>query len=636
MSENYVAHASEESSNAADMSAREMNRRAMLLGTAAVSITLLASCGGGGSTSSGVTVVPSSAPTPVPTPTPAPSTTANLPSSLQSLLGEWKASPETHDHMGDFRRVGYKRGKVPLPTSGSTVVLASSLGILPNTGVNVYPQIKAALDNLGDSGGGELRLDAGTYQIDTPIVINRSNVILSGAGSNKTILSATNTLHGAFDSPTAKSINGSYSYTGGQVMFNSPGRNPGSSGWNTGGTLANVTAPLTRGTYLVPVDSSASITVGQMVLLQIRNTTPTPLNAIPTPNDLLIEASGKVEGSYTFIYGGKNGASPQTVPPGNVSATQLSNGITYQWPVMVTAIVSATQIQIEQPVKLSTTAQSTVTIVSLGNTVHDSGVRGLTIDNKLIPQGAHDSTDLVNGVFGSNGVSFEGVYDCWCDDIHVTNADVNFSCTTGCHCTFQNISSSGRASHHFTIFREGSHDNLVQDFVINDFTIPLRGGSTPAYFHGISCEWFASGNVWRRGTMNVGTFDSHRRMPFENLRTNITLVNKVGSPGGAFTAGPQYGTRWTHWGIDVQPGGNTICMEVTDVAPKCIMAGITGLPSPSTGSQLQGVPSGVGLTPGANTSYFTGDRQGLNLEFGTDLGQSRDLLDIQRALAPVT
>ena len=110
--------------------------------------------------------------------------------------------------------------------------------------------------------------------------------------------------------------------------------------------------------------------------------------------------------------------------------------------------------------------------------------------------------------------------------------------------------------------------------------------------------------------MQTGTFDSHRGLPFENLRTNVTLVNKDAVPGGAFDAGPLFGTRTVHWGIDVL-NGESLCIDVTDVAPRSLTAGITGLEE--TGSRLRGVPS---------NAYFLGDLESRRLAFGVDLESS--------------
>jgi hypothetical protein len=290
------------------------------------------------------------------------------------------------------------------------------------------------------------------------------------------------------------------------------------------------------------------------------------------------------------------------------SLTSL-DGATWNWPVKVTGVLSPRTLMIEQPLRLTVHPETPARLRSLGPTVHDSGVQGLTIENRLLTQTTHN----VNP--GSNGVCFQAVHDCWARDISVRNADVAFSMTAAKSCTLSGISAGGRSLHHFTITRKGSHDNLIQDFELEDFTIPAVDGS---YLHGISTEDLSSGNVWRRGLMHTGTFDSHRRLPFENLRTDITLVNKDAVPGGGFQEGPLFGARTVHWGITVT-SGESLCMDITDVAPRSLAAGITGLTEP--GSRLRGVPS---------HAYFEGDLESERLAFGTNLGSGRDLLEIQR------
>ena len=65
-------------------------------------------------------------------------------------------------------------------------------------------------------------------------------------------------------------------------------------------------------------------------------------------------------------------------------------------------------------------------------------------------------------------------------------------------------------------------------------------------------------------------------------------------------------------------------MDVTDVAPRSLTAGITGFTEP--GSRLRGVPS---------NAYFVGELESERLAFGTDLGPARDLLELQRAALPI-
>ncbi len=492
--------------------------------------------------------------------------------------------------MGDWRRVGYRRG-ASRPVPRGTSVNASTLGIRPDELSDVSDQLQAALDELGASGGGVLQLDAGRYVLEQPLFVHDSNVVLRGAGKEVTTL--------FFPRPLAETVHPGtfWSWTGGQIFFTARARLAASmsigwerdEGWLAGATLATV-APAARGTTVLDVDDTSALTPGDMMLLEVADRP-------DADHRMLRDMGGDAEGALAYPW----------------DTTQL-DGAVWTWPVVISEVRSPKHVRLEQPLRITVHPETIARIRELGPTVHDSGVEALTIENALRAQTTHNENP------GSNGVCFQAVHDCWATDVHVLNADVAFSMTSVKSCTLGRISAGGRSLHHFTITRAQAHDNLVEDFVLEDFTVPAAPGS---YLHGINVEQLSSGNVWRRGTMHTGTFDSHRGLPFENLRTNITLVNKDAVPGGAFDAGPLFGARTVHWGIEVL-SGETMCIEITDVAPRSLTAGITGLAEP--GSRLRGVPS---------NAYFLGELDSERLAFGVDLGPARDLLELQRAMVPV-
>jgi hypothetical protein len=128
--------------------------------------------------------------------------------------------------------------------------------------------------------------------------------------------------------------------------------------------------------------------------------------------------------------------------------------------------------------------------------------------------------------------------------------------------TFRRTRVSGRGSHHPYACREGSHDNLFDDFTLDRRTAPAPPGTQ---LHGINVEGLSSYNVWARGRMAMGTFDTHRGLPFANLRTDITCDND-GQHGGDASAGPLYGARFTHWNLTVT-NGRAGCIKIDEIAP---------------------------------------------------------------------
>src|SRR5262249_18317447 len=156
-------------------------------------------------------------------------------------LGAWTQSPSTHPLLGDWRRVGYRRGAAE-PRASGPVVAARARGIEPNRPEDVSARIQGVLDELGQAGGGVLQLDAGRYVCDDALFIHDANVVLAGAGKRETTL--------FFSRPLAECVAPGFqwSWTGGHVYFVARERlaasmakgwnyTPGAEGWLAGDTL---------------------------------------------------------------------------------------------------------------------------------------------------------------------------------------------------------------------------------------------------------------------------------------------------------------------------------------------------------------------------------------------------------------
>lgn len=528
-------------------------------------------------------------------------TTADHDTSVQHLLGEWASSPSTHPRLGDWRQVGYRRGVWP-PPEPTRLFTAKEAGVLPGEGDNA-PRLQSLVDEVGADGGGVIRLEEGRYKLSQPIIIRHANVVLRGSGRHSTRLHFTRPLRDALgDAPDDGSS--CWSWTGGQVWFVSEprfelsklarwsGRFPNKEGWLGAGEGIGV-YPASRGDNLLTLTEETTFETGEMVMLEVAN---------DPDHRLLKNLSGDVAGAA--IYDWKNRAARLA---GN---NQFSDYDALRWPVVITEVLPKRQVRLEQPLRVD--VHGGASLRRLQPTVHDSGVESLTIENELRPQTPHNMNP------GSNGVCMDAVYDCWVRDVHVLNADVAFALTSAKSCHLAGISAGGRSLHHFVACRVQSHDNLIEDFELESFTLPAPPG---AYLHGVNVEGLSSGNVYRRGVMHTGTFDSHRQLPFENLRTDITITNENGVPGGARDAGPYFGARNAHWGIEVT-NGNNLCIDISDMAPSSVTVGITGLERPGSELPQRGVD-------------FEGDLQSQRLAFGHDLGDQRDLLEVQRKLAPV-
>ncbi|MYZ39706.1 MULTISPECIES: hypothetical protein, partial [unclassified Streptomyces] len=243
--------------------------------------------------------------------------------------------------------------------------------------------------------------------------------------------------------------------------------------------------------------------------------------------------------------------------------TKLTSYVPYEWPVRVMS-VHGRKVTLERPLPLDVRPEWDPRLTTLVTPLTGSGVEGLTLEAAETPQSAH----LLDK--GYNGVAFQCAYDCWADDVVVRHVDNGFGLIAASACTLSRTRVAGRGAHHPYYCREGSHDNLIEDFAIERRTVPAPAGTQ---LHGINVEGLSSYNVWSRGLMEMGTFDTHRGMPFANVRTEITVTND-GRHGGDAIAGPLYGARFTHWNVTVT-NERAGLIKIDEIAPYSATAGIS-------------------------------------------------------------
>ncbi|MCA2223347.1 glycoside hydrolase family 55 protein [Nonomuraea aurantiaca] len=497
-----------------------------------------------------------------------------------ALLEEWAAAEGGHPLVPDIARAGYRLGA--RPPRPRVVAKVTDFGARADGTTDCAAAFNAAVRAAGERGGGAVLVPGGTYLLSSPVFMHWSNVVLRGAGRESTILRFTRTLDDGYRPARQSNGNSRWSWTGGQVWFIAAERRArsesedyaGTEGWLLGDTLAEVGAA-SRGQRTLLVSDTSKLRAGDLVVLECDN---------PPDATLLMHLAGDIPGTRSYDWPSR---APQLVTG---SGGQYIQYALLQWPVRIEAVLGTRLVRLAQPIRYDLRPGWPARLRALGPTVHDSGVEDLTIRNDVVAMTAHNKHP------GSNGVCFQAVHDCWARDVRVENCDLGFGFTTAKSNTLTRVTVGGRSAHHSFACRMQSHDNLVDDFEIEAFTVPVPAG---AVHHGLNLEGLSSGNVWRRGTMAEGTFDSHRALPFENARTNIALVNN-GRVGGSAASGPLFGARIAHWNIRVT-GGSPYAITIADVAPRSLTVGVQG----TTGTVSELAPD------------FTGDLENLLADHGT-------------------
>lgn len=386
--------------------------------------------------------------------------------------------------------------------------------------------------------------------------MGHDGVVLRGAGSGRTKLLATKHLTELIG-PYGSRYGGdksAWSWTGGLIWLCPTAR------WNsliaairkkhwpyegwTGNrrdewrTLTTV-RPARRGDWTVRVADPTRLRPGALVLLRL---------ADDRGHTLLEHMAGGGPGPEAYHWDDK---------------VKLTSYVPYEWPVRIVAIKGRT-VTLERPLPLDVRPEWDPRFTTHVRALTGAGVEGLTIEAVETPQSPHLHDK------GYNGITLQCTYDCWVRDVVARHVDNGLGITAGSACTISNTRVAGRGWHHAYYCREGAHDNLFEDFVIEQRTVPAPPGTM---LHGINVENLSSYNVWSRGRMEMGTFDSHRGMPFANVRTDI-VVNNTGRHGGDMRAGPLFGARFTHWNVRVT-NGRADMVKIDGLALYSLTAGVS-------------------------------------------------------------
>ncbi|MEU7061945.1 glycosyl hydrolase family 28-related protein [Streptomyces sp. NPDC046197] len=516
---------------------------------------------------------------------------------VPSIWREFTRTPFTHPQIPYVGRAGHGGGSVLLPRH-PVVADVTRFGAVADGTTDCAPAINRALAAAGRAGGGTVLVPPGTFRIDGLIRIGHSGVVLRGAGSGRTTLYATKNLTeliGVYGSRYGGDKS-SWSWAGGLIWLAPQARwdslvaavKAGAwpfEGW-TGNrrdewTTLTTVEPAQQGSWTIEVADPAGLEPGRLVLLRL---------ADDAGHTLLEHMAGGGPGPRAYYWDDK---------------TKLTSYVPYEWPVRV-AHVRGRRVTLERPLPLDVRPEWDPRLTTHVEELTGSGVEGLTLEVMDTPQSPH----LLDK--GYNGVVLQCAYDCWVDDVTVRNVDNGFGLVAASSCTLRRTRVAGRGSHHPYFCREGSHDNLVEDFTIEQRTVPAPPNTQ---LHGINVEGLSSHNVWSRGEMRMGTFDSHRGLPFANVRTDIT-VNNNGRHGGDLSAGPLFGARFTHWNIRVT-NGRAGLVKIDGLAPYSATVGVGQV----TEFDQIDVPD------------FTGDLHGrLELYGTTDAVRPRNLHEAQREL----
>jgi hypothetical protein len=465
-----------------------------------------------------------------------------------AVLAEWAKNPALHQNIPDVSWAGYHHGDAPLPTP-AVVTSVTAHGAVADDGTDDAPAFAKAIAAAAAKGGGAVEVPAGTWEFDDVLRLSADGVILRGAGRDKTKLLFRKSLKDRLSVPPLRGQT-QWSWSGGLVWIGPSNTwkddgtlNPDHGlqceaweSWRTSGEIGKATAAAPAGSRTIMLDQTGGLKPGQWIILEYRN---------PADRSLVKAMAG-----HPLVADG--------------DLEDIGRVPSWPWPVQVEAI-EGKQLTLAQPLRLELRPEWEVRALVIDGLLREAGIEHLTIATSGFRGGLRHNTYP-----GWNGIYLNRCADCFVRDVRIQDVDNGIIHAAAKSTTVSGFTISGGQHHHATALRVKSHDNLLEDFVIE---------SSP--MHGINTEGLSSGNVWRRGKMAHGTFDSHCGMSFDSVRTDIELQND-GKPGGAGSAGPFLGRRVVHWNIRIT-GGDGSWVNQPEQLSLGALVGVQGPLKPGVG-----------------------------------------------------
>ncbi|RRJ97194.1 hypothetical protein Ga0100231_018495, partial [Opitutaceae bacterium TAV4] len=496
-----------------------------------------------------------------------------------TLWTEYTQTPDTHPNIPNCSYSGYHYGEKKLPSPAELDALprhdVTRHGAKGDGHTDDTAAIRAALQSVDPATGGIVYFPNGKYSVSQALFVHTNRTVLRGESQNGAEIIFTqplNRAYGTFDLVTNGTPITRWSYEGGLIWFAPKERGttwrPAGTAldspvdrknyrfhWLVTGDTFNVSKPARRGDRTLTLASPPSPATapdvpfhpGDMLLLLLTH---------PTDHSLAKHLAG--DGPWAESY-------PWNGAPNARWGMAWKNPEPLRWPVEITAYDSTTNtVTLRQPLRFDIRPEWQATLQRMGPLLRESGIENLTLrynraytwDKKM-----HHSEE------GWNAPYFNNAIHCWLRDVTMIDADngPNLTCSKNNTLTRFTLKASRPETldhHHGTLTRSSSHDNLISDFRIE--SRPL---------HGLNIESQSTGNVWTRGILEHSVFDSHRREPFENLRSDVTLLANDGTHGG--NGGPIMGARFVNWNIRT-PADNNYMVGWADLTPAGAIVGLQG------------------------------------------------------------
>lgn len=438
-------------------------------------------------------------------------------STLYGAQGEaWTAS----GRLLDYGYAGYRTGSEPLPLPAGPVLNVVDLGARPDDGED---DTQAFLAAIATSSGGVIQVPAGRFVLSQRLEITKPNLVLRGAGRERTTLYFPRSLGELYGLEFNDAGQSNWSFSGGFLTVQ------GSMG---GGLLARVTAAAPRGQRTLQVSTTAGLQAGQWVRL------------------LQTDVGGSLLRAY---HGG--------FYPGDVGEDVGRQAFRFLSRIEA---VGAGTITLERALPLDVEPAWSPELRAVAPSVREVGIEDLTIELAATRYPGHFREN------GYNAIYLNGVMDSWVKNVAILNSDYGVNVNGSYFCTVADVALGTTADRgplvgHHALTSAGGADNLFTRFDVRN-----------TFVHDLSIDSYTLGAVWADGRGVDLNLDHHGRGNYGTLWSKLDL----GAGSRAFASGgsaplrmPHSGARTTVWNVT---SARDLALPATDFGPLLSFVALRG------------------------------------------------------------
>jgi hypothetical protein len=453
-------------------------------------------------------------------------------SSLWGVAGEkWQPTGS----LPDFSYAGYHAGEAQIPSPRANWNFKRDFHAV---GDGRTDDSQALLNAIQSSKQGVLFIPEGTYLISKRIDITRGNLVLRGAGPNKTILLFPNSLTDLFGNKatgTQQSPQSQWAFRPG--LINVTGTDPITADTR----LAAIAAPAKRGGRTLQLSAHIVIHKDQWIRL---------VESDPQKGSV---AAGSL---IRYLYG-------ELMEPGS---DLIGTRSVVRFLLRVKS-VNGNEIELERPLPYDVRSEWTPEIHRFVPSVQEVGVEHLSIHFPWTAYPGHFKEKGYNGLF------FQDVAQCWVNDVEIQNSDFGIDLNSTNFCTVSNVTlttSAGRGVGNDSRGLNGHHGIDVSHGTENLVT---RFDVQTKFVHDISVEWYALHTVFSNGRGVDLNMDHHREANYSSLFSQLDCGAgaRPFESGGSGNRGAHSGAYSTYWNIR---GQGMLALPPVDFGPLLNFIGV--------------------------------------------------------------